>query len=64
VERAEQAFDRAMAGAGGVSDRTRADGETIAKVAEIATLERSAIIAQRMVDLRRSGDASRPSETF
>lgn len=64
VERAEQAFDRAMAGAGGVSGLTRADGAAIAKVAEIATLERSATIAQRMAGLRRSGDASRPSETF
>lgn len=52
VERAEAAFDRAMAGAGGVAGIARADAQTAAKVAEIATLQKSAAIAQRMAALR------------
>lgn len=52
VERAEAAFDRAMAGAGGVAGIVRADAQTAAKVAEIATLQKSAAIAQRMAALR------------
>ena len=52
VERAEEAFDRAMAGAGGVAGIGRADAPTAAKVAEIATLQKSAAIAQRMAALR------------
>lgn len=52
VERAEAAFDRAMAGAGGVAGIVRADVQTAAKVAEIATLQKSAAIAQRMAALR------------
>lgn len=52
VERAEAAFDRAMAGAGGVAGIGRADAQTAAKVAEIATLQKGAAIAQRMAALR------------
>lgn len=52
VERAEAAFDRAMAGAGGAAGIGRADAQTAAKVAEIATLQKSAAIAQRMAALR------------
>lgn len=52
VERAEAAFDRAMAGAGGVAGIVRADAQTAAKVAEITTLQKSAAIAQRMAALR------------
>lgn len=52
VERAEEAFDRAMAGAGGVAGIGRADAQTAAKVAEIATLQKSAAIARRMAALR------------
>jgi phage shock protein A len=51
VERAEKAFDRAMTGAGGAGF-TRADGKAAAKVAEIDTIQRSAVIAQRMAELR------------
>ena len=51
VERAEKAFDRAMAGAGGASF-ARADGKAAAKVAEIDLIQRSAVIAERMAALR------------
>lgn len=50
VERAEKAFDRAMAGAGAVF--TRADGKAAAKVAEIDGIQKSAAIAERMAALR------------
>ena len=56
VERAEEAFDRAMAGAGGVAATSRADAATAAKVAEIATMQKSAVIAQRMAALRSARD--------
>lgn len=52
VNRAEEAFDRAMAAAGGVAGVSRADAQAAAKVAEIATLQKSAAIAQRMAALR------------
>jgi len=58
VERAEEAFDRAMAGAGGVSGISRVDAETAAKVAEIGTLQRRTAIAQRMAALRASAKSS------
>lgn len=54
VDRAEAAFDRAMAGAGGVSGLTRTDAQAAAKVAEIDALQRSAAIAQRLSALRGS----------
>jgi phage shock protein A len=57
VAQAEQAFDRAMAGAGGVTGFTRADAETVQKVAELATLQRSAVIAERMAALRSAQKA-------
>lgn len=52
VERAEDAFDRAMTGAGGIAGIGRADMRTAAGIAEIATLQKSAVIAQRMTALR------------
>jgi phage shock protein A len=52
VERAEEAFDRAMAGAGGVSSTSRADVKAAAKVAEIDAMQKGAAIAQRMAALR------------
>jgi len=51
LDKAEQAFERAMAGAGGVGF-TRADGETINRVAEIDTMQRSATIAERLAALK------------
>jgi len=51
IDAAEQAFDRAMAGAGGVGF-TRADGNTINRVAEIDTMQRSATIAERLAALK------------
>jgi phage shock protein A len=50
VERAEQAFDRAMAGAGAAF--SRADGKAAAKVAEIDVMQKSAAVAERMAALR------------
>jgi phage shock protein A len=58
VERAEEAFDRAMAAAGGVAGISRADAQTAAKVAELATLQKSAAVAQRMAALRSARDGS------
>jgi phage shock protein A len=58
VDKAEQAFDRAMAGAGGVAGFTRGDAQTVQKVAELATLQKSAAIAERMAALRSAQKAS------
>lgn len=54
VERAEAAFERAMNGTGTATGSARADLRATAKVAEIDTLQRTAIIAQRMASLRTS----------
>ena len=51
VDAAEQAFDRAMAGAGGVGF-TRADADTINRVAEIDGLQKSATVAERLAALK------------
>jgi phage shock protein A len=51
VDAAEQAFDRAMSGAGGVGF-TRADADTINRVAEIDGLQKGAAIAQRLAALK------------
>jgi phage shock protein A len=51
VARAEEAFDRAMDGAGGIAF-TRADATTLGKVAELDVLQRSAVVAERMAALR------------
>jgi phage shock protein A len=51
VDAAEQAFDRAMSGAGGVGF-TRADAETINRVAEIDGLQKSATVAERLAALK------------
>jgi phage shock protein A len=52
VQQAEEAFDRAMAGVGGISGVSRTDPQASAKVAEIDAMQKSAIIAQRMAALR------------
>lgn len=52
VSRAEAAFDRAMAGAGGAGGMTRSDAETAAKVGQINVLQRNAQIAERLAALR------------
>jgi phage shock protein A len=51
VDAAEQAFDRAMAGAGGVG-LARADADTINRVAEIDGMQKSATIAERLAALK------------
>jgi phage shock protein A len=53
VERAEAAFDRAMGGAGGVNF-TRADAETINKVAELDGLHKESTVAERLAALKAS----------
>ncbi len=56
VDAAEQAFDRAMSGAGGVGF-TRADAETINRVAEIDGLQKSATVAERLAALKSGAPA-------
>jgi phage shock protein A len=51
VDAAEQAFDRAMAGAGGVSF-ARTDADTINRVAEIDGMQKSATVAERLAALK------------
>ena len=51
VDAAEQAFDRAMAGAGGVGF-ARADADTINRVAELDGMQKSATIAERLAALK------------
>jgi phage shock protein A len=53
VTRAEAAFDRAMTGAGGVGF-TRADADTINRVAEIDTMHKSSVIAERLAALKKA----------
>lgn len=53
VARAEQAFDRAMGGSGGAGF-TRADAQTIQRVAEIDSLQKNAAVAERMMKLKQS----------
>lgn len=57
VERAEQAFDRAMTGAGGVGF-TRADADTINRVAEIDGMQKSATVAARLAALKQATKAA------
>ena len=57
VSQAEAAFDRAMTGAGGVGF-TRADAQTINKVAEIDGLQRSATVAERLAALKNEAKAA------
>ena len=52
VDRAEAAFDRAMAGAGGAAGVTRTDAKAAAKVAELEVMQKSAVVAQRLAALR------------
>ena len=51
VDAAEQAFDRAMAGAGGVGFQ-RADADEINRVAEIDGMQKSATVAERLAALK------------
>ena len=51
VDAAEQAFDRAMTGAGGIGF-TRGDADTINRVAEIDGLQKSATVAERLAALK------------
>ena len=51
VDAAEQAFDRAMTGVGGLGFK-RADADTIHRVAEIDGLQKSAAIAERLAALK------------
>ena len=51
VDAAEQAFDRAMAGTGGVGF-ARADADTINRVAEIDGMQKSATVAERLAALK------------
>ncbi len=51
VDAAEQAFDRAMSGAGGVGF-TRGDADTINRVAEIDGMQKSATVAERLAALK------------
>lgn len=51
VDAAEQAFARAMTGAGGVGF-TRTDADTINRVAEIDGLQKSAAVAERLAALK------------
>jgi phage shock protein A len=53
VTRAEAAFDRAMTGAGGVGF-SRADADTINRVAEIDTMHKSSVIAERLAALKKA----------
>jgi phage shock protein A len=51
LDAAEQAFNRAMAGAGGIGF-ARADADTINRVAEIDGMQRSATVAERLAALK------------
>ncbi len=51
VDAAEQAFNRAMQGAGGLG-LTRTDADTINRVAEIDGLQKSAAVAERLAALK------------
>lgn len=51
VDAAEQAFERAMAGAGGVGF-SRADADTVNRVAEIDGLRKRAAVAERLAALK------------
>lgn len=53
VARAEQAFDRAMNGAGGLGF-LRADAQTIQRVAEIDGLQKKAVVVERLAKLKQS----------
>jgi phage shock protein A len=54
LDAAEQAFDRAMTGAGGVGF-TRADAHTINSVAEIDGMQKGATVAERLAALKAQG---------
>lgn len=54
VERAEQAFDRAIGGAG----FERADAATVNRVAEIDVMQKRSIVAQRLAALKQNAGAA------
>ncbi|MFL5213114.1 MAG: PspA/IM30 family protein [Microvirga sp.] len=58
VDRAEAAFDRAMAGAGGAAGVSRTDAKAAAKVAELEVMQKSAVVAQRLAALRAAHQGS------
>ncbi|HEX8239078.1 MAG TPA: PspA/IM30 family protein [Allosphingosinicella sp.] len=64
AERAQQAFERAMEAAGGLSGG-RASPEAAAKVAELEALQKEAAIAERLAALQGAGKgaATAPSKT-
>ena len=57
VDAAEQAFDRAMAEAGGLG-LTRGDADTINRVAEIDGLQKGATVAERLAALKAAQKAA------
>lgn len=56
VARSEQAFERAMAGAGGVGF-TRSDVETINRVSELDVLQKSVDVAARIARMKQAAGA-------
>lgn len=60
AERAQEAFERAMDAAGGLSGG-RASPEAAAKVAELEALQKEAAIAERLAALRGGGKDSGPA---
>ena len=52
VERAEQAFERAMSGAGGAAGMARADAATAAGMAELDTMQRGKAVRDRLAALK------------
>ncbi|HEU0097291.1 MAG TPA: PspA/IM30 family protein [Allosphingosinicella sp.] len=60
AERAQEAFERAMEAAGGLSGG-RASPEAAAKVAELEALQKEAAIAERLAALQGGGSGAAPS---
>lgn len=60
AERAQEAFERAMDSAGGLTGG-RASPEAAAKVAELEALQKEAMIAERLAALRGGGKGSDPA---
>ena len=53
VEKAEQAFDRALKNASGVSGLARSDRETTSKLVELQTLERKQKVSERLAKYKK-----------
>jgi phage shock protein A len=60
AERAEEAFERALAAAGGFGG-ARTSPDAAAKVAELEALQKEAAIAERLAALSGAGKAARPT---